>query len=88
MAKGYVPNQFEEVFVIKNVKNTVAWTYVCSDLKGENLLERFIKKNCKRPIKENLGQKKQLREKVIRYMSNGGVIMIILPTVVLIKRNC
>ena len=55
IAKGYVPNYFEEGFVIKNVKNTVAWTYVCSDLKGENLLERFIKKNCKRPIKENLG---------------------------------
>ena len=26
-AKGYVPNWSEEVFVIKNVKNTVPWTY-------------------------------------------------------------
>ena len=25
-AKGYVPNWFEEVFVIKKVKNTVLWT--------------------------------------------------------------
>ena len=25
-AKGYTPNWFEEVFVIKKVKNTVPWT--------------------------------------------------------------
>ena len=29
--KGYIPNWFEEVFVIKKVKNTVPWTYVISD---------------------------------------------------------
>ena len=34
-AKGYVPNWSEEVFVIKKVRNTVPWTYVISDLKGE-----------------------------------------------------
>ena len=33
--KGYVRNWSEEVFVIKKVKNTVPWTYVISDLKGE-----------------------------------------------------
>ena len=32
-AKGYVPNWFEEVFLIKKVKKTVPWTYVISDLK-------------------------------------------------------
>ena len=26
--KGYVPNWFEEVFVITKVKNTVPWTHV------------------------------------------------------------
>ena len=30
-AKGYVPNLSEEIFVIKNVKNTAPWTYVISD---------------------------------------------------------
>ena len=29
--KGYVPIWFEEVFIIKRVKNTVLWTYVISD---------------------------------------------------------
>ena len=33
-AKGYTPN-WSKVFVIKEVKNTVPWTYVISDLKGE-----------------------------------------------------
>ena len=34
-AKGDVPNWSEEVFVIKNNKNTVPWTYVISDLNGK-----------------------------------------------------
>ena len=36
-AKGYMPNWSEEVFVIKKVKNTVPWTYVFNDLKGEEI---------------------------------------------------
>ena len=32
-AKGYVPNWFEEAFLIKKVKKTVPWTYVINDLK-------------------------------------------------------
>ena len=27
-AKGYTPNWSEEVFVVKEVKNTVLWTHV------------------------------------------------------------
>ena len=38
VAKGYTPNWSEEVFVIKKVKNTVPWTYVISDLKGEEII--------------------------------------------------
>ena len=30
-----MPNWSEEIFVIKKVKNTVPWTYVINDLKGE-----------------------------------------------------
>ena len=53
-AKSYAPNWSEEVFVIKKVKNTAPWTYAIEDLNGEELLERFMKKNCKREVKENL----------------------------------
>ena len=43
-AKGYTPNQSEEVFVIKEVKNTVPWTYVISDLNGEEIIGAFYEK--------------------------------------------
>ena len=42
-AKGYIPNWCEEVFEITKVKNTVPWTYIISNLKGEH----FMKKNCR-----------------------------------------
>ena len=41
--KGYVPNWSEEFFVIKKVKN-IPWTYVTSDLKGEEIVGRFYEK--------------------------------------------
>ena len=37
-AKAYVLNWSEELFIIKNVNNTVTWTYVISDLNGKKLL--------------------------------------------------
>ena len=45
--KGCISNWSEKVFVIIKVKNTVPWTYVISDLKGEKLVECLMKKNCK-----------------------------------------
>ena len=42
----------------------------------KKLLEHFIKKNCKRLIKNNLEYKKYLRKKVIYYMLNGKVMII------------
>ena len=53
--KGYTQNCSEEVFVVSKIKNTVPWTYVISDLNGEPLLELFMKKNCKKLVKKNLG---------------------------------
>ena len=43
-AKGYTPNWSEEVFVIKEVKNTVPWTYVINDLHGEEIIVTFYEK--------------------------------------------
>ena len=42
--KGYVPNWSEDVFVIKKVKITVPWTYVISDLNGEEIGRMFYEK--------------------------------------------
>ena len=43
-AKGYTPNLSEEVFLIKEVKNTVPWTYNISDLNGEKVIGTFYEK--------------------------------------------
>ena len=40
-AKRYTPNWSEDVFVIKKAKNAVPWTYVMSDLNGEEIAETF-----------------------------------------------
>ena len=41
---NYTPNWSEEAFVIKKVKSTVSWTYAISDLKGEEVVGTFYKK--------------------------------------------
>ena len=43
-AKSYVSNWSDEIFVIRKVKNTVPWTQVVSDLKGEEIVGGFHKK--------------------------------------------
>ena len=43
--------------MIKKVKNTVPWTYVISDLKGEEIFG-FTKNYSKQQIKERLELKK------------------------------
>ena len=60
-AKGYVPNWSEEVFVIKKVKNTVPWTYVISDLKGEEIVGTFYEN-----VQQKTNQKEFKIEKVIK----------------------
>ena len=57
-AKGYTPNWYEEIFMIKDVKNTVPWTYVINDLNREEIIGTFYEKNCKRQIKKNSELKK------------------------------
>ena len=42
--KGYIPNWFKEVFVIKKVKDTVLWTYLIKYLNGEEIIGFFYKK--------------------------------------------
>ena len=43
-AKGYTPNWSEEVFVIKEVKNTVLWAYVINDVNSEEIIGTFYEK--------------------------------------------
>ena len=83
-AKGYAPNWSEENFVIKKVKNTVPWTYVISDLNGEEIIGSFYEKELQKTYQKEL--KKYLKEKVINCMLNGKD-MIIHLIVGLIKKT-
>ena len=61
--KGYVRNWSEEVFVIKKVKNTVPWTYVVSDLKGEELVGTFYEKELNKRNQEEFRVNKVIKKK-------------------------
>ena len=41
LARGYTPNLLEEVFMVKNAKNTAQWTHVKEDLNVEEIVGTF-----------------------------------------------
>ena len=43
-AKGCTPYRSEEVFIVKKINNTVPWTYVISDMNGEDITGSFYEK--------------------------------------------
>ena len=62
-AKGYAPDWNEEVFVIKKIKNTVPWTYVISDLNGEEIVGSFYEKELQKTNKKEFRIEKILKTK-------------------------
>ena len=54
-AKGYTSNWSEDVFVIKEVKNTVPWSYVIHDLNGQESIRTFHEKELQQQINKDLG---------------------------------
>ena len=81
LAKGYVPNWSEEVFIVNEIKNTVPWTYTINDLNGEKVIGTFYEKEL-----QKTNQKEFRIEKVISCMLNRRC-MIILLIVGLIKKT-
>ena len=51
-ANLYVPNWSEDAFVIKKVKIAVSWTYVISDLNGEENVGPFYEKELQKAIQK------------------------------------
>ena len=49
LAKVYMPNWSEEVFVVSKNKDTVPWTYVINDLNGEKIIGKFYEKELQKP---------------------------------------
>ena len=62
-AKRYTPNWSEEIFVISKIKNTVPWTYVISDLNGEEITESFYEKELQKTSQKEFRIEKVLQRK-------------------------
>ena len=62
-AKYYAQNWLEEVFVIKEIKNSVLWTYVISDLNGEIIVEKSYEKERKKTSQTELKVEKLIKRK-------------------------
>ena len=62
-AKGYAPNWSEEVFLISKIKNTVPWTYVVSDLNGEEITGSFYEKELQKTSQEKFRIGRVLKRK-------------------------
>ena len=80
-AKVYTPNWSQEVFVIKEVKNTVSWTYVIDNFNGEKISGTFYEKELQKIHQKEFRIEKVIKKKsdklnVINYMSNGKAIIV------------
>ena len=60
-SREYVLSWSEKVFVIKNVHNSVPWTYVISNSKGEVIVRTFYEKEL-----QKANRKESRAEKVIK----------------------
>ena len=58
LANDYILNWPKEDFDIQNIKNTVPWAYVISDLNSKEVVRTFYEKNCKKQIKQSVELKK------------------------------
>ena len=61
--KGYTPNWYEEVFVIKKVKNTVLWTYVNNYLNFEEIIRKFYEKQLQKTNEQEFRIEKAIKKK-------------------------
>ena len=69
--KGYTPNWSEEVFVVSKIKNTVPWTYLISDLIGEEIIGTFYEKELQKTNQEEFRIEKVIKRKVNKLYVKG-----------------
>ena len=70
-AKGCAPNWSEEIFVIKQIKNTLSWSYVISDLNGEEIIGSFYKKELQKTNQKKIRIEKIIKRKGNKLYGNG-----------------
>ena len=61
--KGYTPNWSEEVFDIKEIKNTAPWTYVINDLNGEEIIGTFYDNELQKTYQQEFRIEKVIKKK-------------------------
>ena len=57
--KSYTPNWSKEIFVIKNIKITVPWTYVINDLNGKEIIGTFYEKELQKTNQKEIRNTKK-----------------------------
>ena len=62
-ANGYTPKWSKEIFVTKKIKNSVPWTYVVSDLNGEEIVGSFYEKECQKTNHKEFRIEKVIKRK-------------------------
>ena len=62
-AKGYTPNWSEEVFVIKEIKNTVPRTYAINDLNSEEVIGTFYENELQKTNQQEFRIEKVMKKK-------------------------
>ena len=63
LLKDNTPNQFEELFVIKRVKNSVSCTYVINDLNGDEIIGTFYEKELQKTNQQEFRIEKVIKKK-------------------------
>ena len=61
-AKGYTTNWSEEIFVIKELQNTVPWTNVINGLNGEEIIGTFYEKELQKIDQQEFRIKKVIKK--------------------------
>ena len=58
-----MPNWSEEIFIIKNIKNTVKWTYVLNDLNSEEIIGTFYENELEKTKRNEFKIEKVIKKK-------------------------
>ena len=61
-AKVYTPNSSEETFVIKEIKNTLPWTYVINDLNSVEIIGTFYEKELQKTSQQEFRIEKVIKK--------------------------
>ena len=79
-AKCYTPNWLQEVFIIKDVKYTVAQIHVIKDFKNAEIVETFYEKELQKKNQIEFRVEKVIKRKGESFMSSETVMIIHLIT--------